>query len=310
MFGFETWHSAEELRRYLLRFLRLYPDLETMRIIQTTRYNGYDSIIRPLLNWLERHDVHLETATRVLDVDFHSRGDVKVPRRIECLREGAQHSIELDETDLVILTLGSMTADSSLGSMTAAPVLERGRPGGAWPLWERIAKKDDTFGRPSTFCDHIDLTKWITFTVTDSDAAFVRRMEEFSGSPPGRGGLVTLISSSWLLTFHLYHPPAFPDQPADVFVWWGYGLYPDRKGDFVDKRMSECSGEEILIELYSHLGFEAEISTFLATANCIPCMLPYTTSQFMPREPGDRPACNSGRNRQSGVRWAVLRNPG
>ncbi len=49
MFGFETWHSAAELRRYLLRFLRLFPDLETMEIIQTTRYNGYDSIIRPLI---------------------------------------------------------------------------------------------------------------------------------------------------------------------------------------------------------------------------------------------------------------------
>ena len=27
MFCFETWHGADELRRYLLRFLRLFPDL-------------------------------------------------------------------------------------------------------------------------------------------------------------------------------------------------------------------------------------------------------------------------------------------
>jgi oleate hydratase len=289
MFGFARWHSAGELRRYLLRFLRLYPDLETMRIIQTTRYNGYDSIIRPLLNWLKDHEVRLETSTRVLDIDFGTQGENKVPQRIDCLRDGQQHSIRLDETDLIILTLGSMTADSSLGSMTAAPVLETGKRDGAWPLWQRIARKDDAYGRPSSFCDHIEQTKWITFTVTDSDAAFVRRMEGFSGSPPGRDGLVTLISSNWLLTFHLYHPPAFPGQPADVFVWWGYGLYPDRTGNFVDKRMSECSGEEILVELYSHLGFDSEIPTFLATANCIPCMLPYTTSQFMPRASGDRP---------------------
>jgi oleate hydratase len=74
-----------------------------------------------------------------------------------------------------------------------------------------------------------------------------------------------------------------------VFVWWGYGLFPDRTGNYVNKRMSECNGTEILVELYSHLGFQPDIPTFLAAANCIPCMLPYTTSQFMPRAPGDRP---------------------
>lgn len=290
MFGFETWHSAAELRRYLLRFLRLFPDLETMRIIQSTRYNGYDSIIRPLLSWLADQGVCLEAATQVTDLDFAPFGEgKKIPRRIDCLRGGRQHSIELDEIDLVILTLGSMTAGSSLGSMTSAPVSESEKMEGAWRLWKRLAEKDLAFGRPTTFCDHIDQTKWITFTVTDSDEAFVRRMEQFSGNPPGRGGLVTLTSSNWLLTFHLYHPPAFPNQPDDVFVWWGYGLLADRIGNYVNKRMSECNGKEILVELYSHLGFQADIPRFLAAANCIPCMLPYTTSQFMPRAPGDRP---------------------
>jgi myosin-crossreactive antigen len=41
MFGFETWHSVIELRRYLVRFLRLFPDLETMQTIRSTRYSGY-----------------------------------------------------------------------------------------------------------------------------------------------------------------------------------------------------------------------------------------------------------------------------
>lgn len=290
MFGFESWHSAGELRRYLLRFLRLFPDLESMRIIQTTRYNGYDSIIRPLTRWLSEHGVQLETDTRVLDIDFAAAAAGKRPQRIDCRRNGTPHSIELEADDLVIVTLGSMTADSTLGSMTAAPILESGKKDGAWPLWETLADKDPAFGRPAAFCEQIDQTKWITFTVTDSNDAFVRRMEQFSGNPPGRGGLVTLTSSNWLLTFHLYHPPAFPDQPDNVFVWWGYGLYPDRRGNFVEKKMCECSGEEILTELYSHLGFQQDIPAFLGAANCIPCMLPYTTSQFMPRKPGDRPA--------------------
>lgn len=53
--------------------------------------------------------------------------------------------------------------------------------------------------------------------------------------------------------------------------------------------MAECNGREILHELYAHLGFQAELPGLLASSNCIPCMLPYTTSQFMPRAKGDRP---------------------
>jgi len=288
MFGFETWHSADELRRYLLRFLQLFPDLETLKIIQSTRYNGYDSIIRPLATWLESHGVSMETNVQVTDLEFQS-GNRKSVRRITCLRNGHQDDIEVGKTDLVIATLGSMTADSSIGSMTSAPALKTGKSGSSWALWERIATKSASFGKPSTFCGHVDQTKWITFTVTDSDDSFVRLMEGLSSNSPGRGGLVTLKSSSWLLTFHLFHPPAYPTQPDGLFVWWGYGLFPDRTGDYVNKKMSECNGREILIEVYSQLGFQSDIPALLAAANCVPCLLPYTTSQFMPRAQGDRP---------------------
>lgn len=53
--------------------------------------------------------------------------------------------------------------------------------------------------------------------------------------------------------------------------------------------MADCSGEEIMTELLSHLKFESVIDQLLKTSNCIPCMLPYITSQFLTRAPGDRP---------------------
>jgi oleate hydratase len=76
------------------------------------------------------------------------------------------------------------------------------------------------------------------------------------------------------------------NQPADVQVFWGYSLFPDRVGDFVAKPMAECNGAEILQELCGHLRFDPEI---VELANCIPCRMPYITSMFMPRMPGDRP---------------------
>lgn len=291
MFGFETWHSADELRRYLLRFLRLFPDLETMQIIQSTRYNGHDSIVRPMVQWLQAQGVRFETGVDVDDVTF-ARGihGTQAPQHLRVTRAGRTDTIELGDDDLVILTLGSMTADSSLGSMEAAPVARAGAPSSSWRLWQRLAEQDRAFGRPWAFCGQPGRTTWITFTVTDANLDFFRLVEAFSGSPAGRGGLVTLKDSSWMLTFHLYPCPAFPGQPDGTGVWWGYGLYPDRIGDFVGKRMDECSGREILVELYAQLGLQERTPALLASANCIPCRLPYTTSQFMPRLRGDRPA--------------------
>jgi oleate hydratase len=290
MFGFETWHSAAELRRYLLRFLRLFPELPSQKIIQSTRYNGYDSIVRPIVRWLEQQGVRFDTGVQVTDLDFERvDGAGKAVRRIRARRDGASADIEVAASDFVIVTLGSMTADSSLGSMTSPPPAPE-RRSGAWALWERLAAKDPAFGRPAVFCGDVERTKWVTFTVTHADDRFVRRMERFSGSPAGQGGLVTLKDSGWRLTFHLFHPPAYAGQPPGTHVWWGYGLFADRAGDFVKKTMPECTGAEILTEVISHLGWQDDLPALLDGAICLPCLLPYTTSQFMPRAPGDRPA--------------------
>lgn len=63
-------------------------------------------------------------------------------------------------------------------------------------------------------------------------------------------------------------------------------LNPDRVGDHVAKPMSQCGGRDILRELCGHLRFDQEV---LAEATCLPCRMPYITSMFMPRAPGDRP---------------------
>ncbi len=53
--------------------------------------------------------------------------------------------------------------------------------------------------------------------------------------------------------------------------------------------MYECNGRNILQELIGHLGFESRQKEIIRAANCIPCVLPYITSQFSPRVKGDRP---------------------
>ena len=101
--------------------------------------------------------------------------------------------------------------------------------------------------------------------------------------------MVTLADSNWFMSVVLAHQPHFINQPENIFVFWGYALAPDRIGDFVKKPMSECSGKEILIELFQHLELGNKAQPIIDAAICIPCMMPFITSQFMPRIKGDRP---------------------
>ena len=73
-------------------------------------------------------------------------------------------------------------------------------------------------------------------------------------------------------------------------MFWGYGLAVDKPGDFVKKPMSACTGREIMTEVLGHLRIEAEARRrFSKPRICIPCMMPFITSQFLRREKGDRP---------------------
>jgi oleate hydratase len=189
----------------------------------------------------------------------------------------------------VIATLGSMTDASSLGSMDSVPALNGKADGGAWTLWEKIAAGRPEFGRPSVFTDHVDESKWVSFTSTLHDPEFFQLVRDFTGNVPGEGGLVTFADSSWLVSIVLPHQPHFLGQPDDVNVFWGYGLYVDKPGDFVKKPMSACTGREIMTEVMGHLHMESRASQILEHCICIPCMMPFITSQFLPRAKGDRP---------------------
>ncbi|MDQ0958214.1 myosin-crossreactive antigen [Streptomyces sp. B4I13] len=48
---------------------------------------------------------------------------------------------------------------------------------------------------------------------------------------------MTFTHSNWLLTIVANRQPVYRDQPEDVAVWWGYGLFPGRAGDHTPKPM-------------------------------------------------------------------------
>ena len=285
-FAFQPWHSAVEFKRYLHRFMLEFSRIETLAGVKRTIYNQYDSLVRPLQIWLKARGVRLVTDCKVTNLDHKTEDGKFIVTGIQCLRHGESETIVVDDGDLVFMQNGSMTDASSLGSMTSAPAKLTKADSGGWTLWEKLAEGRPEFGNPAAFNSSIAQSCWESFTVTLKDTAFFDQMNQFSGNEPGTGGLVTFKDSNWLMSIVLAHQPHFLNQPADVQVFWGYALFPDRVGNFVPKPMAECGGAEILRELCGHLRFDLET---VASANCIPCRMPYITSMFMPRTRSDRP---------------------
>jgi oleate hydratase len=189
----------------------------------------------------------------------------------------------------VLVTTGSQAADLSAGSMTEAP---SPRPSGrSWALWERLAQGRTDFGNPDVFfgAARIPDSLWVTFTVTDTGTEFINQIAALTGSESGRGGLVTLKDSGWVLSLSVFHQPEIIGQPSGTSVWWGYGLYPDRNGDFVGKRMDQCTGAEILEETLRQLRFDRQLDPIMASSICVPCYMPYVNNIWLPRSRGDRP---------------------
>ncbi len=286
IFAFQPWHSVAEVRRYMYRFLHVFPGLHTLEDIDRTKYDQYHSMILPLRRWLETRGVDFQQDCRVTDMDIVTSRAGRTVERLHYETGERTESVEVDPTDLVFFTNGSMTDGSDLGSWDEAP--ETNETGASWELWRSIAEDNTGFGDPEVFAGNVQETKWESFTVTLHNTDLFDHIVEFTDEEPGNG-LVTYVDSSWLLSTVVAAQPHFPNQPDDVKIFWGYALFTDQEGDYVEKKMSECTGREILEELCYHLQCEDRLPEILEDVDCVPCMMPFITAHFQPRTPGDRP---------------------
>ncbi len=289
-FAFQNWHSATELKRYMLRFIQEFPRIHTLSGVRRTKYNQYDSIARPIRRWLTAEGVDVRFGARVVDVDFDQTdpADRRVARLHLRTKDGLS-TIALAPGDVAMLTLGSITADATYGGNDTVPELIRDRRDGGWALWDEIARKARDFGRPNTFYGNIDENKWESFTLTMRGGALLDRIVKFSDNAPGTGALMTFFESNWLMSIVVPHQPHFPDMPPNTATLWGYGLFIDEKGDTVKKPMAQCTGREILTELIGQLGFDDMLDQALATTDVTTVMMPYASAEFSRRIPEDRP---------------------
>lgn len=297
MFAFENWHSALEMKRYMQRFVHHIDGLPDLSALRFTRYNQYESMILPMVKYLEDHGVKFEYGAKLEDVQFVIREDEKLAQSLTVKRDGKTETIPLTENDLLFLTVGGLVENSAFGSQTEPAKLDDNlSDDGGWSTWKKIAKQSDDFGHPEKFCGDVEKTNWESATVETLDEEVFPYIKAITGRDvlTGHvvtGGIVTAKDSSWLLSWTINRQPQFRNQPDGHALVWVYGLFTDREGDYVKKPMRDCTGEEICEEWLYHIGVPEDKIHDLAANHCntIPCMMPFVTAFFMPRQKDDRP---------------------
>ncbi len=305
-FAFQKWSSLFEFRRYMNRMIFEFSRIETLEGVTRTPLNQYDSVIRPLESYLRKAGVTFVENCEVTDIDFEEghgitaktlylkrkvenaddTGETGAPAKDRLLYE----TVELKRTDICIMTNACMTDSATLGDLyTPAPVPVQKPISGE--LWAKVAAKRPGLGNPEPFFSKPEESNWLSFTVTCKGEAILKTIESFTGNKPGSGALMTFKDSSWLLSSVVAAQPHFVNQPEDVTIFWGYGLYTGALGDYVKKPMKDCTGQELLNEYLHHLHIgEEQIAELMKTVvNVIPCYMPYVDAQFQPRKYSDRP---------------------
>ena len=297
MFAFEKWHSAAEMRRYAMSFIHHIDGLPDFTALKFNKYNQYESMVKPLLAYLKDHGVQFEYDCHVDNVVVDHEGKQKVAKKIVMTKNGEQSDIDLTPDDIVFVTNGSITESSTYGDQnTPAPITHD--KGSSWKLWENLAKQDPDFGHPDVFCENLPERSWfVSATATLENkkiAPYFERLTKRSlyDGKVNTGGIITVVDSNWELSFTIHRQPHFKSQNPDQIVVWIYALYSDTEGNYIKKRVVDCTGKEIAEEMLYHLGVpESQISELASeeNMNTVPVYMPYITSYFMPRHDGDRP---------------------
>ena len=80
MFAFENWHSALEMKLYLQRYIHHIGGLPDFKALRFTKYNQYESMILPMVKYLEKAGVQFHFGVKVVNVLFDCTPERKLAK--------------------------------------------------------------------------------------------------------------------------------------------------------------------------------------------------------------------------------------
>ncbi|WP_369671925.1 oleate hydratase, partial [Enterococcus faecium] len=308
-FAFRTRSSAQELRRYMHQMIYEFTQIEHLVGVNRTRYNQYESIMLPLIEYLKEQGCKIILNRRVTDWEFKDtpmQDEITVTglKMTNTLTQEEEH-VTVDEDTAVIFTNGSITDSATLGDYET-PAVENMDYGAASSLWKKASERFYNLGNPDKFFADRDASEWVSFTLTTKNHLLLNEITRITTQEPGNA-LNSFISTTPItplgqkdvnMSIVVHHQPHFTSQKPNETVIWGYFLYPRRRGEFVDKQYIKMNGKEMLEELIGQLSKvdpgpvnirEKETEIFDSVINNIPVYMPYASALFNNRAKSDRP---------------------
>lgn len=308
-FAFRVQSSAQELRRYMHQMIYEFTQIEHLVGVNRTRYNQYESIMLPLIKYLQKQGCKFIMNRRITAFEFKDtpmQDEITVTAlKMENTETDKEEKVEVDNQTAVFFTNGSITDSATLGDYNT-PAPENMDYGAASSLWKQACEHFYNLGNPDKFFNDRNASEWVSFTLTTKDHTLLNEITRITTQVPGNA-LNSFISTTPItplgqkdvnMSIVVHHQPHFTTQKPNETVIWGYFLYPRRKGEFVDKEYIKMTGKEMLQELIGQLSKvdpgphnikDLEDKILASVINCIPCYMPYASALFNNRAKNDRP---------------------
>ncbi|MCP9332975.1 oleate hydratase [Lentilactobacillus hilgardii] len=308
-FAFRTQSSAQELRRYMHMMIYEFTQIEHLVGVNRTRYNQFESMMLPLINYLKDQGVNIILNRRVTDFDFKDtpmQDEITVTGLTMTNTEtNEEEHVDVDDDTAVIFTNGSITDSATLGDYNT-PAAENMDYGAAASLWKKATARFYNLGNPDKFFNDRNASEWSSFTLTTSNHVLLNEITRITTQVPGNA-LNSFLSTSPItplghkdvnMSIVVHHQPHFTTQKPNESVIWGYFLYPRRRGEFVQKEYIKMTGKEMAEELIGQLSkvdpgpgniMDKKQEILDSIINCIPVYMPYASALFNNRAKSDRP---------------------
>lgn len=308
-FAFRTQSSAQELRRYMHQMIYEFTQIEHLVGVNRTRYNQYESIMLPLINYLKDQGCQFVMNRRVTDWQFKETAmqDEITVTGLEMTNVDTDETetVPVDDQTAVIFTNGSITDSATIGDYDT-PAPENPDYGAAASLWKRATERFYNLGNPDKFFADRNASEWVSFTLTTSNHLLLNEITRITTQVPGNA-LNSFLSTRPItplghndvnMSIVVHHQPHFTTQKPNESVIWGYFLYPRRHGEFIEKPYIEMTGKEMAEELIGQLSkvdpgpgniMDKKSAILDSIINNIPVYMPYASALFNNRAKTDRP---------------------
>ncbi|RRK10898.1 oleate hydratase [Lactiplantibacillus garii] len=308
-FAFRTQSSVQELRRYMHQMIYEFTQIEHLVGVNRTRYNQFESMMLPLIKYLEGQNVTFIDNKIVEDWKFKDtamQDEITVTGLvIKDVKSGETEKVEVDDDTAVIFTNGSITDSATMGDYNT-PAPENMEYGISAALWKKATERFYNLGTPDKFFNDRNASEWVSFTLTTKDHLFLNEIVRITTQEPGNA-LNSFLSTTPItplnqkdvnMSIVVHHQPHFTTQNPNETVLWGYFLYPRRQGEFVHKPYIKMTGKEMAQELIGQLSKvdpgpgnikDKEKEILDSIINNIPVYMPYASALFNNRAKTDRP---------------------